>query len=127
MLFVTNASLDMTEKESKYTGVRCITCSCCSSEMEWKLNEERSCYEELSLSYFASYRYGTVIIFYANANGALLLVKAPVHLPNQKLFCFFVKSVEIATGSEDKTSKQMKTVNASHKKDNITCLDEEAI
>ena len=66
------------------------------------------------------------LIFYANANGALLLVKAPVHLPNQKLFCFFVKSVDIATGSKDKASKQMRTVNASHKKDNIMCLDEEA-
>ena len=127
MFFVTNASLDMTEEESKYTGVHCITCSCCSSEMEWKLNEERSCYEEPSLSHFASYRHGTVIIFYVNVNGALLLVKAPIHLPNQKLFWFFVKSVDIATGSEDKASKQGRTVISSHEKDHLMCLDEEAI
>ena len=57
------------------------------------------------------------LIFYANANGALLLVKAPVHLPNQKLFCFFVMSVDIATGSEDKASKQGRTVISSHEKD----------
>ena len=60
MFFVTNASLDMIEEKSKYTGVRCITCSCCSSEMEWKLNEERSCYEEPSLSHFALHRHDTV-------------------------------------------------------------------
>ena len=62
MFFVTNASLDMTEKESKYTGVRCITCNYCSSGMEWKwkLNEERSCYEEPSLSHFALHRHDTV-------------------------------------------------------------------
>ena len=127
MFLVTNASLDMIEEKSKYTGVRCITCNYCSSEMEWKLNEERSCYEEPSLSHFASYRHGTVIIFYANVNGALLLVKAPVHLPNQKLFCFFVKCEDMATGSEDKASKQGRTVISSHEKDHLMCLDEEAI
>ena len=121
MLFVTNASPDMTEEESKYTGMHYITCNYCSSEMEWKLNEERSCYEEPSLSHFALHRHGTVIIFYANVNGALLLVKIPVHLPNQKPFCFFVKSVDIATGSKDKTSKQARTVNASHEKDHLMC------
>ena len=67
------------------------------------------------------------LIFYANVNGALLLVKAPLHLPNQKLFCFFVMSVDIAIGNEDKTSKQARTVNASHEKDHLMCLDEEAI
>ena len=63
------------------------------------------------------------LIFYANANGALLLVKIPVHLPNQKLFCFFVMSVDIATGSEDKASKQARTVNASHEKDHLMCYE----
>ena len=53
------------------------------------------------------------LIFYANANGALLLLGIPVHLPNQKPFCFFVKSEDIATGSKDKASKQARTVNAS--------------
>ena len=90
-------------------------------ESKWKLNEERSCYEEPSLPHFALHRHGTVIIFYANVNGALLLVKIPVHLPNQKLFCFFVMSVDIATGSEDKASKQARTVNASHEKDHLMC------
>ena len=92
-------------------------------EWKWKLNEERSCYEEPSLSHFASYRHGTVIIFYANANGALLLVKAPVHLPKQNGFCFFVMSVDIATGSKDKASKQARTVNASHEKDHLMCYE----
>ena len=34
MFFVTNASLDMTEEESKYTGVHCIACNYCSSGIE---------------------------------------------------------------------------------------------
>ena len=63
------------------------------------------------------------LIFYANANGALLLVKAPVHLPNQKLFCFFVMSVDIATGSKDKASKQGRTVISSHEKDHLMCYE----
>ena len=61
------------------------------------------------------------LIFYANVNGALLLLGIPLHLPNQKLFCFFVMSVDIATGSKDKTSKQARTVNASHEKDHLMC------
>ena len=32
MFFVTNASLDMIEEKSKYTGVHCIACNYCSSE-----------------------------------------------------------------------------------------------
>ena len=61
------------------------------------------------------------LIFYANVNGALLLLGIPLHLPNQKLFWFFVKCEDIATGSEDKASTQMRTVNASHKKDHLMC------
>ena len=92
-------------------------------ESKWKLNEERSCYEEPSLFYFASYRHGTVIIFYVNTNGALLLLGIPLHLPNQKLFCFFVMSVDMATGSEDKASKQGRTVISSHEKDHLMCYE----
>ena len=32
MFLVTNASLDMIEEKSKYTGVHCIACNYCSSE-----------------------------------------------------------------------------------------------
>ena len=34
MFLVTNASLDMIEEKSKYTGVRCIIGNCCSSGIE---------------------------------------------------------------------------------------------
>ena len=63
------------------------------------------------------------LIFYANANGALLLLRIPVHLPNQKPFCFFVKCEDMATGSEDKASKQGRTVISSHEKDHLMCYE----
>ena len=44
MFFVTNASLDMTENESKYTGVHYITCSCCSSESGIEMETQRGAF-----------------------------------------------------------------------------------
>ena len=59
------------------------------------------------------------LVFYANANGVLLLVWIPVHLPNQKVFCFVVKGEVIATGSEDKALKQKETVSTYHEKERL--------
>lgn len=49
----------------------------------------------------------------------LLLVWIPVHLPNQKVFCFVVKGEVIATGSEDKALKQKETVSTYHEKERL--------